>query len=380
MHLNVWAITTFLFLVGSAFSNSVVDTAGENVASNLRIIGGIDAQDGQYPFMASLLSPRSACAGTLIAPSYVLTAAHCVSLPSTSTKDIWDSNVFLNTLGVAGDETNSVTNYVSKIIVHENYSVNGTGYVNDIAIIVLEFPVTTVTPVQIAEETTTTQTKTTTKPTTKTTTKPTTKTTTKPTTKTTTKTTTKPTTKTTTRPTTKTTTRPTTKTTTRPTTKTTTKPTIKTTTKPTTKTTKPTTKTTRKLTTKKVALIRNSYENSNAIIAGWGLTSDGGYSSDTLKAADVKILTNQDCGQKWGSLFNANTMMCAAGSTSSICVDDEGGPILVNGSQVGIASFFSSSSQCNDPNAPAVFTRVSAYAGWIAQTMAENPPSIPNLI
>jgi hypothetical protein len=46
----------------------------------------------------------------------------------------------------------------------------------------------------------------------------------------------------------------------------------------------------------------------------------GGYSSDTLKAADVKILTNQDCGQKWGSLFNANTMMCAAGSTSSICV------------------------------------------------------------
>jgi hypothetical protein len=50
--------------------------------------------------------------------------------PSTSTKDIWDSNVFLNTLGVAGDETNSVTNYVSKIIVHENYSVNGTGYVS----------------------------------------------------------------------------------------------------------------------------------------------------------------------------------------------------------------------------------------------------------
>ncbi|XP_046442084.1 cell wall protein DAN4-like [Daphnia pulex] len=372
MHLHIWATTTLLFLIGSAFSNSVVDTAGENEASNLRIIGGITAQTGQYPFMASVLSPRSACAGTLIAPSYVLTAAHCVSLPSSGNMmEMLNSKVFLNTLFVAGKAgTNSVTNYISKIIVHENYSVNGTGYVNDIAIIVLEFPVTKVTPVRIAEETTTTQTKTTTEPTTMTTTEPTTKTTTKTTTKPTTMTTTEPTTKTTTKPTTMTTTKPTTKTTT----KTTTKPTTKTTTKPTTRTTKPTAKT-----TKKPALIRNSYENSNAIIAGWGLTSNGGYSSEMLKAINVKIFTNQDCGQKWGNLFDANTMMCAAGSTGSICVDDEGGPIIVSGFQVGIASFFSKSNQCNDPKAPAVFTRVSAYASWIAKTMAKNPPPIPSI-
>jgi hypothetical protein len=50
--------------------------------------------------------------------------------PSNSANEISDSTVILNTLGVAGDETNSVTNYVSKIIVHENYSVNGTGYVS----------------------------------------------------------------------------------------------------------------------------------------------------------------------------------------------------------------------------------------------------------
>jgi hypothetical protein len=46
----------------------------------------------------------------------------------------------------------------------------------------------------------------------------------------------------------------------------------------------------------------------------------GGYSSEMLKAINVKIFTNQDCGQKWGNLFDANTMMCAAGSISSICV------------------------------------------------------------
>lgn len=54
--------------------------------------------------------------------------------------------------------------------------------------------------------------------------------------------------------------------------------------------------------------------------------------------------------------------------------DDEGGPVLVNGVQVGIASFFSSNNQCNDPNAPAVFTRVSAYLDWITKTMASHPP------
>jgi trypsin len=53
---------------------------------------------------------------------------------------------------------------------------------------------------------------------------------------------------------------------------------------------------------------------------------------------------------------------------------DSGGPILVGGKlQVGVVSF-GSGRGCADPNNVPVFARVSAYLGWIATTMAANPP------
>ena len=53
-------------------------------------------QNGQYPWIValdiesttgSMASQRVACAGTLVAANWVLTSAHCVTVPTAHTKD-----------------------------------------------------------------------------------------------------------------------------------------------------------------------------------------------------------------------------------------------------------------------------------------------------
>src|SRR5215207_11688395 len=45
------------------------------------VVGGNDAEPGEYPYVAHILIDRSfQCTGTLVTPTHVVTAAHCSSL------------------------------------------------------------------------------------------------------------------------------------------------------------------------------------------------------------------------------------------------------------------------------------------------------------
>lgn len=124
------------------------------------------------------------------------------------------------------------------------------------------------------------------------------------------------------------------------------------------------------------------------LLYGWGgVQSVDGSGSDDLKAGSMRALSDSACGRLWGSLYAPSGQVCAVGPDAGVpdaCPGDSGSS-LVGGQDagarlVGIVSF--GGERCGDPRAPTVFTRVSSYAGWIAQQAgggSTSPPGQPDL-
>ncbi|XP_058674653.1 chymotrypsin-C-like [Ammospiza caudacuta] len=99
-----------------------------------RVVGGEDAVAHSWPWQISLQYSRSGswshtCGGTLIAPQWVLTAAHCISSSKTY-------RVVLGKQDLSeADEPGSVAVAVEKTIVHEKW--NSILIINDIALVKL---------------------------------------------------------------------------------------------------------------------------------------------------------------------------------------------------------------------------------------------------
>ncbi|MGW3471071.1 S1 family peptidase [Saccharopolyspora sp. NPDC000995] len=92
---------------------------------------------------------------------------------------------------------------------------------------------------------------------------------------------------------------------------------------------------------------------------GWGATAEGGQASQTLQKAEVPLVSDQEC-QKAYPQYKPDAMICAGfpeGGKDS-CQGDSGGPLVVDNKLVGIVS---TGNGCARPNAPGIYTRVSAY-------------------
>ncbi|CAH1111640.1 unnamed protein product [Psylliodes chrysocephalus] len=112
-----------------------------------------------------------------------------------------------------------------------------------------------------------------------------------------------------------------------------------------------------------------------AVVTGYSYTRDN--SVNTLKAAaDLELISNTDCVKRVNIFypdqdeFDTEGNMCTLGETSNICYADFGSPVSQDGTVIGIATWYVY--PCSSKGAPNVYTKLSHYADWIAQTVAAN--------
>ncbi|KAF7204503.1 serine protease 27-like [Nothobranchius furzeri] len=102
-----------------------------------RIVGGVAASDGSWPWQVDIQKSGShVCGGSLITNNWVLSAAHCFPNPS----DTSPYTIYLGRYQLNGINSNMVTSSVRQISIPSDYVDPQTG--NDVALVQLSAPVT----------------------------------------------------------------------------------------------------------------------------------------------------------------------------------------------------------------------------------------------
>lgn len=118
-----------------------------------KIIGGTKANDAAYPWMAAVarsndqsLFQRQFCGGSLIAPDWILTAAHCVE------GEVPEGLQILVNFTDLSDSSGAEIRGVKGIYLHPSFRDTGGDLYNDVALILLDAPIdiNTVTPIAVA--------------------------------------------------------------------------------------------------------------------------------------------------------------------------------------------------------------------------------------
>ncbi|EDW79256.2 uncharacterized protein Dwil_GK19132 [Drosophila willistoni] len=105
-------------------------------------------------------------------------------------------------------------------------------------------------------------------------------------------------------------------------------------------------------------------------IVGWGLTREGGSTSNQMRSAQIKVVGKTRCRKDYRSLATiTNYMFCARGKNKDSCSGDSGGACTLNNKLVGIVSF---GYGCGRAGYPGVYTTVSTIYKWANSVMANN--------
>ncbi|KAL1403396.1 hypothetical protein pipiens_005695 [Culex pipiens pipiens] len=150
--LPVFTVTTTTEQALAATLKPILDNfvdpedCGQQEYSSGRIVGGIEAPVGQWPWMAAIFlhGPKRTefwCGGSLVGTKYILTAAHCTR---DSRQRPFAARQFTVRLGdidlsTDGEPSAPVTFRVTEVRAHPKFS--RVGFYNDIALLVLDRPV-----------------------------------------------------------------------------------------------------------------------------------------------------------------------------------------------------------------------------------------------
>ena len=122
-------------------------------ASAQAVVGGTDAPAGTYPYVAEIdIDHAFLCTGTLVTPTYVVTAGHCSSITGAAGAGVpigQPGQLITVTLG--SNKAGQGTDYAVKTVsVNPNYNflLNGSGY--DVALLELATPATGLPTVKVA--------------------------------------------------------------------------------------------------------------------------------------------------------------------------------------------------------------------------------------
>lgn len=118
----------------------------------------------------------------------------------------------------------------------------------------------------------------------------------------------------------------------------------------------------------------NKWVNYEPFVAGWGTVASNGPPSTALRQVQVPVVDNEECKYDYRNIQTAvidDRVLCAglAQGGKDSCQGDSGGPLMIpQGLTFYLIGVVSYGKKCAEPGFPGVYTRVSNYLDWIAQT------------